>query len=415
MLASRMVGESESSWTHSTDLRAGSMLAWGLLLLSAACGEGDPLGGVADDLCISSCARDHASTFCGSAGCEIVQCDSGWGDCNRAEDDGCEANIRADLNHCGTCGNACATGSCSRGSCLVLETLAPGGPGIHSVAVSEEFVYWTEVGSGQDDGRVMRAPKAGGEPVVLAGQLSLPVSLTVDAGSSFWFELTEDTNSYRLLALPEGTSSIVPVAEGLGSPRTYPIIRGSVAYWGASGDGSGSLFEASVDGDGKRPLSEWSTPGTVRTLAGAPNGLVFAYADPLGESGGGLVRYTLPDHAASYLSHGIVPELLLVHGGYVYGATMVQDGASRRLFRLPLEGGEEEQLWEGERSFGFLTATGESLFLVEFGGDSAVFRFDLATGRLEILAGGQLGIGNAVTDGVHLYFSGDGEIRRIAL
>src|SRR5690606_33186900 len=51
-------------------------------------------------------------------GCSIA-CNAGFGDCNNAAADGCEAGLAADKNNCGACGKKCAGAqSCVDGVCL---------------------------------------------------------------------------------------------------------------------------------------------------------------------------------------------------------------------------------------------------------------------------------------------------------
>jgi hypothetical protein len=64
---------------------------------------------------------------CGANGCSIGQCADGYKDCNSDPTDGCEVNVKTDVNHCGSCGHACslanATSDCSSGSCTVSSCM----------------------------------------------------------------------------------------------------------------------------------------------------------------------------------------------------------------------------------------------------------------------------------------------------
>jgi acid phosphatase len=51
---------------------------------------------------------------CDSTGCVCV---AGYGNCNGALTDGCEANLNTDPANCGGCGNSCNGGACVNGSC----------------------------------------------------------------------------------------------------------------------------------------------------------------------------------------------------------------------------------------------------------------------------------------------------------
>ncbi|MBW1808678.1 MAG: carboxypeptidase regulatory-like domain-containing protein, partial [Deltaproteobacteria bacterium] len=69
--------------------------------------------------CFNVCNYAHASGSCDQAICSIGTCDTGYGDCNANESDGCETDLRDNLTDCGACDNAC-TGAqiCFEGSCI---------------------------------------------------------------------------------------------------------------------------------------------------------------------------------------------------------------------------------------------------------------------------------------------------------
>lgn len=57
--------------------------------------------------CNQRCVGAHANMVCQSFKCELVSCEPGWADCNADPADGCEVNVSADKNNCGACGNIC--------------------------------------------------------------------------------------------------------------------------------------------------------------------------------------------------------------------------------------------------------------------------------------------------------------------
>ncbi|MSP59066.1 MAG: hypothetical protein EXR72_01785 [Myxococcales bacterium] len=59
--------------------------------------------------CGTACKGVHAQATCAAGKCALAgKCDSGWGDCNNNQADGCEANLLVDPNNCVTCGTKCA-------------------------------------------------------------------------------------------------------------------------------------------------------------------------------------------------------------------------------------------------------------------------------------------------------------------
>jgi len=77
--------------------------------------------------CGNNCATlpNVNTVHCTAGGCVIDSCDSGWGNCNGLVSDGCETNLNLNNNHCGSCSNDCAGLShidathCSSGSCII--------------------------------------------------------------------------------------------------------------------------------------------------------------------------------------------------------------------------------------------------------------------------------------------------------
>jgi hypothetical protein len=66
------------------------------------------------------CVVPNAVPGCAGGACAVVQCVSGFADCNALASDGCEVAIKTDAANCGACGHACAAGEvCSDGTCTV--------------------------------------------------------------------------------------------------------------------------------------------------------------------------------------------------------------------------------------------------------------------------------------------------------
>jgi len=73
--------------------------------------------------CDSPCTFENAQAMCDAGVCSMGPCDENWGDCDEDPDTGCETDLSTSLDHCGACDHACsfdhASGSCSAGSCVL--------------------------------------------------------------------------------------------------------------------------------------------------------------------------------------------------------------------------------------------------------------------------------------------------------
>jgi hypothetical protein len=76
--------------------------------------------------CNQACSPSNATGGCVNAECRIFSCNIGSGNCNGSVADGCEANLKTDINNCGVCNARCinpqnATGvTCAAGQCEVV-------------------------------------------------------------------------------------------------------------------------------------------------------------------------------------------------------------------------------------------------------------------------------------------------------
>lgn len=72
--------------------------------------------------CRRSCTRNNATTDCRASSCVLLACAAGFDNCDTMEINGCEASLRDDVAHCGSCANRCparanATPLCRAGTC----------------------------------------------------------------------------------------------------------------------------------------------------------------------------------------------------------------------------------------------------------------------------------------------------------
>ncbi len=71
--------------------------------------------------CGNRCAVPaNGTAACVMGACAVATCNTGFGNCDRDTDNGCETNLNTTANHCGACGNACPTGQvCNSGRCEI--------------------------------------------------------------------------------------------------------------------------------------------------------------------------------------------------------------------------------------------------------------------------------------------------------
>jgi hypothetical protein len=87
--------------------------------------------GVASDGCEKNLASDtsncgtcsnvcptpaNSSPACAAGVCGVT-CNANYGNCDGNNTNGCEVNLLTDNSNCGSCGHACATGTCQSGTC----------------------------------------------------------------------------------------------------------------------------------------------------------------------------------------------------------------------------------------------------------------------------------------------------------
>ncbi len=74
--------------------------------------------------CGAPCTRAHATASCSGGSCHIGSCNSGWGNCDGTDSNGCEQTLTT-LAHCGACNTPCnlanASESCATGTCLITS------------------------------------------------------------------------------------------------------------------------------------------------------------------------------------------------------------------------------------------------------------------------------------------------------
>lgn len=118
--------------------------------------------------CGKVCDGTHGVRSCAGGECNI-SCSSGFADCDKQVDNGCEIQLDNDILNCGACGNDCKDGTCKGGSCAAAtcddakkngnETdIDCGGGGCKACDAGEACASKEDCQSGVCEGLVCKVP-----------------------------------------------------------------------------------------------------------------------------------------------------------------------------------------------------------------------------------------------------------------
>ena len=186
---------------------------FGLPLLAIGCG-----GNVASDEPRGGDAGDETPAVCTTSMCGSSCVDT-----------------RSDASNCGACGVACAAGEiCDGGTCVIcdgrleggrcLVTLVAGESPEH-IAINSTWVFWTNqivVDGGYAD-TVMRVPKGGGTPTMIASGYGDITALAADETNIYW--LAPDKRTLMTARIEGGAPATLAtenlVSGGIALDSTY--------------------------------------------------------------------------------------------------------------------------------------------------------------------------------------------------
>lgn len=131
---------------------------------------------------------------------------------------------------------------CSFSSCGAAVEIGPGQQLFpREIMLLNDAVLWSVQGTGTGNGSIYKAPKMGGDAVLIRAGQNFPTAIAADATDVYW---TESTNAGAVLRCPHNTGGYcqapVEVAPGAG-PLAKPVdvvIGGGRLYFGTAGDGT---------------------------------------------------------------------------------------------------------------------------------------------------------------------------------
>lgn len=162
---------------------------------------------------------------CNAGKCGIA-CNTGFGNCDTNDANGCEAVLTNDPNNCSACGRGCFGGACNGSQCAAVVIANVNGRAT-GIAVDDQYVYYGFQGATASTAGISRIDKDGKQQaqVVAAPTQKEVWQIVADATSVYWA-----TSSTSLSAAPDGaiwkapkdgkTAPVSLVAKGLATAAT---------------------------------------------------------------------------------------------------------------------------------------------------------------------------------------------------
>jgi hypothetical protein len=346
--------------------------------------------------CGQACAPlPNASVKCTGTTCGLASCNTGWGNCDGNDTNGCETDLTTSQAHCGACTIACGSGLvCFNGNCggvnqSTVATLATGldfgatslgnvvdpcqiavddvaaylatrtaiykiaktggalvqlaGGGTYGIAVDATYVYFG------DSVALNRVPKAGGAvtPVVTSAQ---PSCITLDATSLYY---TQGPSVWSAAKAASGGATRLATVTGGSSSRGLAV-DGTNVYWGTDNSvGDGTLYSAPMTGGAATPLS--AAFGILPGVAVDATNVYYTSFSP------GAVAYTKVGGAKTT----IVPGAL--YGVAVDAVDVFVAGSNGTINRTPVAGGATVVLADGFNNPNSLAIDTTRVYFTELG------------------------------------------------
>lgn len=253
-------------------------------------------------------------------------------------------------------------------------------------------VYWTVAGKIEGEGKVMRAPIAGGQAELLAGGLSSPDQLFVNDQHVYW---TRNMVAGAVERVPlDGSESVEVIADGLVSPIGITGDADEIYFTTSDGYVQSHPLAAGLPGSSVILSKQHPSP-SVLVLSGG--GLFFAEY----RAGGGVFRLDLGTHEELGLAMGQSTPNAVVVSDKVYFTTTRVGGAVNRV-DVP---GEAPTLFAPDQNQpAGIAADDLYIYWANFG-DGTIRRLKKGGGTPEILASGQRSPNGIVVDDEAIYWT----------
>lgn len=167
--------------------------------------------------------------------------------------------VASDPAHCGACGHDCLGGECLAGVCQpVVVSIGP----VHAfdLVLDAASIYWTSQGATlASEGDVRRISRTGGGTAALiASNLFAPRGVAVDGDNVYWVNLEDD----RVMMAPKAGGEPVVIATGQ-SGRDIAV-DATYVYWTNT---TGEVMKA--------PLDQSAAPAVIYAGPEGPDGIAL--------------------------------------------------------------------------------------------------------------------------------------------
>jgi hypothetical protein len=363
--------------------------------------------------CGNSCTYPNASAVCNSGVCALGTCINGWADCDSNQTTGCEVQLANSTENCGTCGSGCnypnATAVCNGGVCA-LGTCESG---------------WADCDNNQANGCEVQVANSTENCGACGNGCNYPNATAVCNGGvcalgtceSGWADCDNNQATGCEARLDSSSTNC--------GACSHDCLGGSCVASACTpvvlADGQGTPWAIAVDGTHVY-WSVWTNPGRIRrvprdgglvqTLATSealPDGLALTSSHVVWANTGGDTIRTVP------LNGGAVETLATVSAGSKPAGVAVSDThafwtnwSTGNVQRVALTGGTPEDLSTGNSLPHRIATDGIYVWWTNIG-DNAVRRVDTGGGGGISVADGQDAALGVAIDSANVYWTNQGD------